>query len=287
MLTTFATVRETLQFSAALRLSAEVPEATRLQFVEDVLELLELDHIADNMVGDETTATNLSPGQRKRLNIGVELVANPTVLFLDEPTSGLDSRAAMSVMRAIKRVALTGRTVVATIHQPSAEIFYKFDSLLLLQKGGHTAYFGSVRNRGRDMVQYLESIPGTPKLPPRTNPADWMLAVIGSGVALDRRVDARVFTEAWHRSRMKVKASRLIEGAGTPRPGSKPLAFKRTYERSLCQQLPVVIKRQMQAAWRNVGLNCALWGWGRTVLGWPDNVCAWQSLGCCSCLSWD
>ena len=133
LLATFATVRETLEFSAALRLSKDVTPPRRATFVNDVLKLLELDHVADQLVGDETTATSISPGQRKRLNIGVELVANPTVLFLDEPTSGLDSRSALSVMRVIKRVALTGRTVVATIHQPSAEIFKKFDNVLLLQ----------------------------------------------------------------------------------------------------------------------------------------------------------
>lgn len=72
----------------------------------------------------------LSTEQRKRLTIAVELVSNPSVIFMDEPTSGLDARAAAIVMRAVKNVAETGRTVVCTIHQPSIDIFEAFDEVI-------------------------------------------------------------------------------------------------------------------------------------------------------------
>ena len=71
----------------------------------------------------------LSTEQRKRLTIAVELVANPSIIFMDEPTSGLDARAAATVMRAVKNVVETGRTVVCTIHQPSIDIFEVFDDV--------------------------------------------------------------------------------------------------------------------------------------------------------------
>ena len=100
----YATVRETLMFSAELRLDASVSPERRKAFVNGVIQLLELDEIADRLVGDESSSSSISAGERKRLTIGVELVANPTVIFADEPTSGLDSRAAASVMRALKRV---------------------------------------------------------------------------------------------------------------------------------------------------------------------------------------
>jgi ABC-type multidrug transport system ATPase subunit len=74
----------------------------------------------------------LSTEQRKRLTVAVELVANPSIIFMDEPTSGLDARAAAIVMRAVKNVADTGRTVVCTIHQPSIEIFEAFDEVTIL-----------------------------------------------------------------------------------------------------------------------------------------------------------
>jgi ABC-type multidrug transport system ATPase subunit len=75
------------------------------------------------------TGGGLTSEQRKRLTIAVELVANPSVIFLDEPTSGLDARAALVVMRAVRSIVNTGRTVVCTIHQPNKEIFEAFDSV--------------------------------------------------------------------------------------------------------------------------------------------------------------
>ena len=77
--------------------------------------------------------SGLSVEQRKRLTIAVELVANPSIIFMDEPTSGLDARAAAIVMRAVRNIVNTGRTIVCTIHQPSIDIFESFDELLLLK----------------------------------------------------------------------------------------------------------------------------------------------------------
>ena len=72
----------------------------------------------------------LSTEQRKRLTIAVELVSNPSIIFMDEPTSGLDARAAAIVMRSVKNISETGRTVVCTIHQPSIDVFEAFDEVL-------------------------------------------------------------------------------------------------------------------------------------------------------------
>ena len=107
------------------------------------MDLVELTPLAGAMVGNP--GTGLSTEQRKRLNIGVELVANPSVIFLDEPTSGLDARAAALVMKAIRNTVNTGRTVVCTIHQPSKAIFGAFDELLLLKPGGRVIYNGPPR----------------------------------------------------------------------------------------------------------------------------------------------
>ena len=99
------------------------------EFVDQVLETIELDKIRDALVGIPGI-NGLSTEQRKRLTIAVELVSNPSIIFMDEPTSGLDARAAAIVMRAVKNVAVTGRTVVCTIHQPSIEIFEAFDEVV-------------------------------------------------------------------------------------------------------------------------------------------------------------
>ncbi len=108
-----ATVRESLLFSATLRLPATVTDQQRADFVEELLDILELRHLADRIVGSEKYA-GLSPGQLKLLTIGVELASNPSILFLDEPTSGLDSRAAVVVMRVVAKIAATGRSVLCT-----------------------------------------------------------------------------------------------------------------------------------------------------------------------------
>lgn len=95
------------------------------------------------MIGDETTR-GISGGQRKRVNIGLELAGAPLALFLDEPTSGLDSTAALNVCEILKRLTRLGITVVSVIHQPRFEIFSKFDDILLILPGGRTAYMGPV-----------------------------------------------------------------------------------------------------------------------------------------------
>src|SRR5438105_3978372 len=83
-------------------------------------------------------------------------------------------------MRVIKKVAASGRAVVCTIHQPSAELFYMFDELLLLATGGIQTYFGPLGRRGKELVRYLEKL-GAPQKPARMNPASWMLDAIGAG----------------------------------------------------------------------------------------------------------
>lgn len=97
-------------------------------FVEEVMELVELKPLSGAMVG-LPGVDGLSTEQRKRLTIAVELVANPSIVFMDEPTSGLDARAAAIVMRTVRNIVNTGRTIVCTIHQPSIDIFESFDEV--------------------------------------------------------------------------------------------------------------------------------------------------------------
>lgn len=97
-------------------------------FVEEVMNLVELNSIRDSLVGFPGV-DGLSTEQRKRLTIAVELVANPSIIFMDEPTSGLDARAAAIVMRTVRNTVDTCRTVVCTIHQPSIDVFEAFDEV--------------------------------------------------------------------------------------------------------------------------------------------------------------
>ena len=97
-------------------------------FVDEVMELVELTSLRGALVG-LPGLNDLSIEQRKWLTIVVELVANPSIIFMDEPTSGLDARAATIIMRIVRNIVDTGRTIVCTIHQPSIDIFEAFDEV--------------------------------------------------------------------------------------------------------------------------------------------------------------
>ncbi|MBP6532074.1 MAG: ATP-binding cassette domain-containing protein [Bacteroidia bacterium] len=106
------------------------------------LESLKLLEIKDLLVGDPLNKY-ISGGQRKRLNIALELIREPDILFVDEPTSGLSSNDAENVMDLLKQLTSTGKLIFVVIHQPSSEIFKLFDQLLILDTGGYPVYFGN------------------------------------------------------------------------------------------------------------------------------------------------
>ncbi|KAJ1936557.1 ATP-binding cassette transporter snq2, partial [Linderina macrospora] len=139
-----STVREALHFSAYLRQPASVSDEQKNADVEHVILLLGLSDIANCIVGESESGEGISLEQRKRLTIGVELVAKPKILFLDEPTSGLDAQASFTIITFLRRLAAEGQTILCTIHQPSSMLFQQFDRLLLLCRGGRTVYFGNL-----------------------------------------------------------------------------------------------------------------------------------------------
>ncbi|CAG8603607.1 11403_t:CDS:10, partial [Diversispora eburnea] len=148
------TIREILVHSALMRLPTEMDREEKKKKVVDVIKFLELSHVMDTAIGDEESR-GISGGQRKRTNIGMELVAEPSILFLDEPTSGLDSATALEVCKLLKRIAKNqGITVAAVIHSPSERSFEMFDDLMLLGKGGRVVYFGP-RN---EAMQYFRNL---------------------------------------------------------------------------------------------------------------------------------
>lgn len=125
-----ATIREAMRFSAYLRQPASVSQEEKDEYVEEMIELLELQDLADALV------FGLSIEARKRLTIGVELASKPELLlFLDEPTSGLDAQSAWNLVRFLRKLADQGQAILCTIHQPSSLLFESFDRLLLLQSG--------------------------------------------------------------------------------------------------------------------------------------------------------
>jgi ATP-binding cassette subfamily G (WHITE) protein 2 (SNQ2) len=145
-----ATIREALEFSAILRQDKEIPRSEKIEYVDKIIDLLELQSMQDTII------SSLGVEQRKRLTIGVELAAKPgLLLFLDEPTSGLDSNSAYSIVRFLKKLSNVGQAIVCTIHQPSSILIQQFDMILALNPGGNTFYFGPVGENGSDVIKYF------------------------------------------------------------------------------------------------------------------------------------
>ncbi|KAF5093337.1 hypothetical protein D0Z03_002464, partial [Geotrichum reessii] len=190
-----STVREALEFSAILRQPSHISHAEKIAYVDEVIKILEMETYSDAVVGVPGEGLNVE--QRKRLTIGVELAARPELLlFLDEPTSGLDSQTAWSICSLMRKLANNGQAILCTIHQPSAILFFEFDRLLFLQRGGRTAYFGDIGHKASTLISYFERN-GADPCPPDANPAEWMLHVIGAAPGSHTDID---WFETWKNS---------------------------------------------------------------------------------------
>lgn len=241
------TVYESLLFSAWLRLPRGINTETRKVFIEDVMELVELNTLRQALVG-LPGVNGLSTEQRKRLTIAVELVANPSIIFMDEPTSGLDARAAAIVMRTVRNTVDTGRTVVCTIHQPSIDIFEAFDELFLLKRGGEAIYVGPLGSQSCLLIKYFEGIEGVNKIKDGYNPATWMLEVTTQAQESALGVD---FAELYKNSELYRRNKELIQEMSKPVPGSKDLHFSTKFARSFSTQCIACLIKQRWSYWRN------------------------------------
>eukprot|EP00055_Hartaetosiga_balthica_P011041 m.49154 g.49154 ORF g.49154 m.49154 type:complete len:663 (-) comp7438_c1_seq1:22-2010(-) len=135
-------VRETMHYAALLRFPCHLSETEKLVMADQMIVDLGLSKCADSFVGNDVHR-GISGGEKRRLNIGTELLGDPPILVLDEPTSGLDSASAASLIATLRELASRQhRTILMTVHQPSSQIYNQFDKLLLLSHG-EVAFFGS------------------------------------------------------------------------------------------------------------------------------------------------
>lgn len=158
------TVKEIMQMAAELKLGQSVNTQVKQYLLNDILKTIGLSKSID------TRCAGLSGGQKKRLSIALELIDNPPIMFLDEPTTGLDSLSSLQCITMLKALAAGGRTIVCTIHQPSASIYELFDHVYVIAKG-QCVYQGDSTNT----VPFLEKI--NLPCPEYHNPADHMIEV--------------------------------------------------------------------------------------------------------------
>ncbi|XP_060204381.1 ABC transporter G family member 11-like [Lycium barbarum] len=166
------TVRETISYSAQLRLPDRMPWSEKRTLIESTIIEMGLQDCADTVIGN-WHLRGISGGEKRRVSIALEILMRPRLLFLDEPTSGLDSASAFFVTQTLRGLSRDGRTVIASIHQPSSEVFELFDRLYLLS-GGKTVYFG----QASEAYEFFEQA-GFP-CPALRNPSDHFLRCINS-----------------------------------------------------------------------------------------------------------
>ncbi|KAI9806378.1 MAG: hypothetical protein M1825_006493 [Sarcosagium campestre] len=169
------TVRETLQYAADLRLPSPLSREERIRIVDEVILELGMKEAANTRIGN-SEHKGCSGGEKRRVSIGIQLLANPSILYLDEPTTGLDATSAFQIVRTLKNLAQKGRTIIFTVHQPRSEIWSQFDNLILLSRGA-ALYSGPAS----EAVAHFER-QGFP-MPAFVNPAEHLIDL----AAIDNR----------------------------------------------------------------------------------------------------
>lgn len=243
-----STVREALAFSALLRQPSHYSRQEKLDYVDVVIGLLSMEEYADAVIGVPGEGLNVE--QRKRLTIGVELAARPQLLlFFDEPTSGLDSQTSWSICNLMEKLTKSGQAILCTIHQPSAMLFQRFDRLLLLSKG-QTIYFGDIGKDANILVDYFTRN-GAHDLPDRSNPAEYMLEVIGAAPGATTEIDwPTVWRSSPEYQLVQEELGRLASSATSGQPREDASVYKE-FAASAVEQHTQVTKRVFQQYWRS------------------------------------
>ncbi|KAI5636161.1 ABC transporter domain-containing protein [Phthorimaea operculella] len=268
------TIHESLTIAAELKLGNHISKQQKIKRVEELIKSLDLSKARD------TRAGALSGGQKKRLSIALELVTDPPVMFLDEPTSGLDSSISKSMVYLLHLLAQQGRTVVATMHQPSAALLAMVDRLYTVVSG-RCAYMGSVPK----LIPYLEM---ELKLtcPAFHNPVDFLIEVcadhanelvLHSQNGKDTQWIVNVENETdsdktLHRRGSYLRGTTFEEVFLTTLPSPKEdqtnkilLKLKSTYSTSFWKQFTTLTKRSLMCIWRSpeltlmiIGIHCIM-----------------------------
>ncbi|OQR88512.1 ATP-binding Cassette (ABC) Superfamily, partial [Thraustotheca clavata] len=160
------------------------------------------------------------------------------------------------IMTGIRKIASTGRTVVCTIHQPSTEVFEMFDNLLLLKRGGETVFFGELGLHAVNMINYFKSIPNTPRLIEGSNPATWMLEVIGAGVETKQTISSNIdFVKVFNESEEYRQMTTEQSNYSIPHPTLPELTYRNKRAASSVTQFKMLTQRFFRMYWRTPSYN--------------------------------
>ncbi|XP_054028621.1 broad substrate specificity ATP-binding cassette transporter ABCG2 isoform X2 [Dryobates pubescens] len=233
------TVRENLKFSAALRLPKSVREKEKNERVNQIIRELGLSKVADSKVGTQFTR-GVSGGERKRTNIGMELITDPAILFLDEPTTGLDASTANAVLLLLKRMAQQGRTIIFSIHQPRYSIFKLFDNLTLLA-AGRLLFHGPAQQA----LSYFQDIGY--QCEEHNNPADFFLDVINGD-------STAVTTAKGHGAEPESTEAQAEQGSSLAQKLAEQFCSSAYYQetKAALEKIPLGRQKQPRAVFRHI-----------------------------------
>ena len=242
------TVRETLTYAAELRLPPPVTHVERSQIVEEVIQELSLKECADTRIGNNVHK-GCSGGEKRRTSLGVQMLANPSVLYLDEVTTGLDATTAFQLIRTLKTLAKKGRTIVVTIHQPRSEIWALLDYLVLLS-GGSPLYSGPVAGclPNFELQGHI--------LPAFVNPADFIIDL----AAVDTRTEeleaaslvrVNALKQYWVNHTCSEPSKPSDEKFLEYHPSSTSSPEKSLHQSTLGRQINVLTRRTLKITYRD------------------------------------
>ncbi|KAG5504354.1 hypothetical protein JKF63_04803 [Porcisia hertigi] len=232
------TVEQTIFYAARLKLPKALSNSTVRRIVTRIIETLKLQHCAQTVIGSDTTR-GISGGEKRRVSIAVELLANPRILFLDEPTSGLDAVSAKRVVEAVVELAKDSTMrmyakhyfafrpiVIFSIHQPSQEIYDLFDKVLLLSRGV-SIYCGPAAIAATTLEERVTAAFGRTREVPRSalhnNQAEYVMKV-------EEMLDDAV--------RAELQVEDMLEHTGTARTPQGRTSFCRSPSAAMCTQVP-------------------------------------------------
>ncbi|EAR86435.1 ABC-2 family transporter protein (macronuclear) [Tetrahymena thermophila SB210] len=228
------TVLEALQFAANLKMTGT--EQQKQAKVQEVLKIMRLEKCQNSLIGGYAVK-GITKGEKKRTSIAFELVSDPDVIFLDEPTSGLDSFTAYNVVDVLQQYAREqNKTIICTIHQPSSEIFMKFDRLILLVDGKFI--YQGPRDK---VIDYFGSFGF--QCPHLSNPADYFMSIMHAE-SEENRNNYKVYFENFEK-KLSDEISKEIDQHGTE------LILHKSAQASFFTQVSILIKRNFKNVQRN------------------------------------